>query len=190
MGKRVGHARQMGFQERADPFLVVRVDDRPDQANPDGFDLGRLEPLDDGEDGVFVQRLVDHAVGADPLRDLESQPARHQRFGEWHGVIEGVDPAALPQQEDVRMSLGGEEGGPRGAAGQHGVGRARRGVEEQLAFAEQGRPVASVRVRRLLHHLEAALHRIVRPRGRLEEPERPVPSLEHEVGEGPPDIDG
>ena len=54
------------------------------------------------------------------------------------------------------MSLGGEEGGPRRAAGQDGVGRARRCVQEELALAEQGRPIAPVGVRRLLQHLEAA----------------------------------
>ena len=190
VGEREGHARQMSVQQRADPLFVVRIDDRPEQADPDGLDVGRLEPLDHGADGVLVQRLVDHAVGAHALRHLEGEAARHQRVRKRHGVVEGIDPAALAQQEDVGVSLRGEEGSPRRPPGQHGIGRPRRGVEEELAFAEQGRPVAPVGIRRLLQDLEAALDRIVRPRGRLEEAEGPVPGLQHEVGEGPPHIDG
>ena len=87
------------------------------------------------------------------------------------------------------MPFGGEEGGPRRPPGQHGIGRARGGVEEELALGEQGGAVAPVGIRRPLQHLEAALDRIVRPRRRLEETEGSVPRLQHEVGEGPPHID-
>ena len=108
MGERVGHARQVFFQERPDPLLVVGIDYGPEQADPDGFGLRPLEPLDHGEDACLVQRLVDRAVGADALRHLEGEAARHQRLGERHGVVEGIDPAALAQQEDIRVPLRGE----------------------------------------------------------------------------------
>ena len=62
----------------------------------------------------LVERLDDLAAGADPLGDLEGQRARHVGLGIGHGEVEGLDPAAFADHQDVGMALGGQERGARG----------------------------------------------------------------------------
>src|SRR5205814_133667 len=52
---------------------------RIDQADRNGVDLRREDPIDDRVRTVFVQRALDAATVIDPLLDFESEPPGNQR---------------------------------------------------------------------------------------------------------------
>ena len=174
----------MRIEQRADPLLVDRIDDRPEQAHPHRLDFGRAHAPDDLDDRRLVEGLVLDAVGPDPPRHLEGEPPRYQRLGKGHGVVEGIDPAALAQQQHVGMPLRRHEGDPAGGAGEHRVRRARRRVHEEVAAPEQSPERDAGRAGRELEHIEHAPHRVVGGGGRLEQLEATVLVLHHEIGEG------
>ena len=188
VGERVGDARQVRIEQSADPLLVGRVDYRPEQAHPHRLDLGRAHAPDGLDGDRVVEGLVLDAVGPDPPRHLEGEPPRHQRLGKGHGVVEGIDPAALAQQQNVGMPLARHEGNPAGAAGEHRVRRARRRVHEEPAAPQQFSERDAGRAGRELEHVEHPPHRVVGGGGRLEQLEATVLVLDHEVGEGPAHI--
>jgi hypothetical protein len=187
--QRIGHAGQHLGDQLAELFLMRRVDDRPEQADGDRLDALLLQRRQYGARRRLVEAAHLAAIGEDAAGDFEGQGARHIGFGEWHGEIERLHAATLAKHEDVAVALGGEERRLRGVAGDDGVDRMRRAVDEQAAGAEQigERPIQTIR--RDLQRIEHTANRIVRRCRRLEHVQTAIVILDDEVGKRPPGID-
>ena len=187
--ERIGHARQVAFQQRTDAKLMRGGHDRPEQTDADGLDFPALQLLDDLHDARLVERLGDAAVIGHALRHLEGERARHIGLGVRHGEVEGLGPPALAKHQHVRMALGGEKGRARGVAGDDGVDRVRRAVDQHLAAVEQGLAALAQVVGGAGQRFQHARDR-VRWRGRrLVHAQAPVVGFDDKVGEGSPGID-
>jgi hypothetical protein len=175
-------------QELADPELVHRVDDRPDEAYRHRLDTQLARPVERRHHALLVERDEDVALRVDPLADLEGEVARDVR----RRVLELAKRLQLPtlaEQQDVGESLGGEERRPRGLSLDDRVRRARRAVGEDLGAGEElaGRDAELRRERRerLLDALEGA-----REVGRrLRKMEHPFLVGDDDVREGPARVD-
>ena len=99
----------MRLDQLADAPLVGRLDDRPEQADGDGLDLQRPQPLERGDDAGLVQGAAHAAIGHDPLVDLEGQPPGDVGLGVGHGEVEDIAAPALAKDQDVRVALGDQE---------------------------------------------------------------------------------
>ena len=187
--ERVGHPRQVALEQRADAELVLRVDDRPEQADGDRLDLPVLQLVDDGDDGRLVERLGHGAVVGHALGHLVGERARHVGLGVGHGEVEGLDAPALAKHQNVRVPPGGEEGGARGVAGHDRVDRVRGAVDQHLAPAEQGIAALAQVLGGAGERLQHAGDRVRRRRRRLVHAQAAVVGLDDEVGERSPGID-
>ena len=94
-----------------------------------------------------------------PIRSGTSNVSARGTYGLGYGAreVEGLGPAALAEQEDVRVARRRQERGPRVAPGQDRVDRAGRPVDEELGLAASS---SSRRDRRIggrqLDHVEHA----------------------------------
>ena len=140
------------------------------QADADGLDLQRLEPLDDREDRCLIERLQHLALGVNALGDLKCQAARHIGLGIGDAEVERLDAAALANDEHVAMPLGRQKRGLGGRAGEDRVDRPRGAVNEGgRARRASSRRGDAIMVRRQLDRVQHAANRIVRRRRGLEE---------------------
>src|SRR5262249_52741110 len=141
----------------------------PEQADADRLDAPLAKPSDDGESGVFVERLYDPSPGIDALGYLESEAPWHIGFGEGDRVVEGLAPTALAVEQDVGMTLRREKSRPRRALREDGIGGPGGCVEEHLRATKEFRERGAVGRCRRAQHLEHSHDGILRRRGRLEE---------------------
>ena len=189
MRKRIRDAWQMRLDELADPFLVRRLDDRPEQADGDRIDLEGAQSLEDGNYASLVERRLDRAVGHHALGHLEGQTLGHVGLGIGNGEVEDIAPPALAKDQDVGMAARDEECRSRRVAGQDRVNRMGRAVDQQLALLEQfaqGHPMAGGRQREAREH---ALDRIIGCGRSLVDGERAIVGLHQEIGERAPGVD-
>ena len=140
---------------------------------------GRGEPANRG----FVERRAHAAVGADALRDRQPQRARHQRLGLVDQQIVLVVAVLVRHFERVTETLSGEEGDLGAAALDHGVGRERGSVHDH---SDRIRRELS-RAQQLRDAIEHGAFRRLR-RGQKLEAELARSMLQHEIREGPADI--
>ena len=160
----------------ADAPLVLRVQEREQQAHRDGLDVGLAQRLDRLGDAVVVERL-DLAVRAHPLAHGEAQVARHERLGTALGeVVEGG--AVLARELDqIAEALRRDERGARAAALEQRVGGDRHPVRER-------RDVGGVDGLEAAHHALGLILRRARHLGRHD-----TPAIQrHEIGEGSSNI--
>ena len=180
--QRHGNAGQMLRQKLAKPSLMLSVDDRPQEADADRLDLERLEPLDDREHRRLIERLQHLSLRVNALGDFKCEAARHIGLGVGHAEVERLDAAALANDEHVAMALGRQKRGLGGRAGEDGVDRPRRAVNEGGRARQQFPRGDAIVVRRQLDRVEHAAHRIVRRRRGLEELDA-ITVLDHEIRE-------
>ena len=147
------------------PALVLRVDEREEQAHRDAFGSGGDEPVERISHRGFVERLDDLARRADPLLHPDPHGARRE---EHRGL--GVEPDLVhlashlaPDLEGVAEPLGGDDSEPAALSLQHRVGRHRGAVRELgqgagldplRRKALDGRERRLAGVRRRARHLE------------------------------------
>ena len=114
------------------PALVLRVDEREEQADRDAIGPRRREPVERVPHRGFVERLDDLAARPDPL----PHPEPHRARGEEHRGL-GVEPDLVhllphlaPDLEGVPEPLGGDDPEPAALALQHRVRRYRGAVRD------------------------------------------------------------
>src|SRR5262249_61433736 len=71
--------RQRCPQPRAEPLLMLRIEEAEQERDRDAIDPRGLECRDQSIDLVFGERRNDAAVGADALGNLEAAAARDER---------------------------------------------------------------------------------------------------------------
>ncbi len=177
------------LEDLADAALVVRVGDRPQQADADRLHLRAAGGVDRLAYRVLVERAVLAALRVDPPADLERQPPRDVGLRVRDREVEGLHLPALAQGQDVGEALRGQERGARGGALDDRVGGAGRRVHEQVGVAEQ---LLEREVEAFADHaqrLAAALEHALRRGQRLVEREPAVGVGEHDVGEGAAGVD-
>ena len=187
--ERERHLRPLAGEQLADAELVVRVDDRPDQAHRDCLRAQAPRVLDRGEDALLVELDEDVPLGVDALADLERQVAGHVRR-RVRELPERLELPALAEQEDVREALGGEERGPGRAALDDRVRRPGRAVGEHVGACEQLADRDPELRRKLLEPVFDALERTLEVGRRLRQVERPAFVGDDHVREGASGVDG
>ena len=167
-----------------------RVLDRPEQADGDRLDALPREPGQRRARGVLVQRAFHLAFGCHPLGNLGREHARYVGLERVDTELEGVQLAALAIDQDVGKALGHQQGGLRRVAGDDGVGRPGRAVDQHVRRTDQ-------RLDRDAHgarpHRRARLDAVGATRGRgrrLADGERAARRGNDDVGEGAAGIDG
>jgi hypothetical protein len=187
--ERERHFRPLACEQPAHLQLVLGVDDRPDQADRDCFGAEAARLGDRLEDALLVELDEDVPLRIDPLPNLERQVARHvgRRIRE---LPERLELAALAEQQNVREPLGGEEGGPGGAAFDDRIRGAGRAVGEDVGPPEQlGNRHAQLGFE-LLEGVLDALERALEVGRRLREMERACLVGDDHVRERAPGVDG
>ncbi len=189
MRERERHARQVLFDQGADALFVRRIDDRPKQADGDRLDAASRQQLQCLDHRRLVEGRDDRAVGADPLRHLERQRAGDIGLRKGDVEVEHFMPAALAQHQDVGVALRHQQRRARRSAGDDGVDRARRAMDQHAAASQQLGARQPRRVGRRLQAVENADDGVVRCRLRLEHAQAAIVVLDHEVGEGASRVD-
>ena len=113
----------------ADALLVLGVQEREQQADGDGVDLGLAQRLDRRLEALLVERL-ELAVRPHPLADGEAAVARHERLGAALGEVVERGQVLARELDQVAETLGGDERGARAAALEQRVGGDRHAVRE------------------------------------------------------------
>ena len=168
--------------------LVLRVDVGVDKTDGESFDsAARAQRLQVAAQRVFVQRGDHRAVGADALRGADGQFQRRQQ-----GAFNIADPAPQPagterarHLQGVFVTGGGDQGDPRPAAGEHGVGGDRGAVHHtgDLRGADPGFRADA------LDALEHADGGVLGCRGHLGRVRHPAVFVEQQaIGKGSTDI--
>ena len=114
------------------PALVLRVDERKEQADRDAFGSRRNEPVERGPRRIFVERLDGLAARPNPLPHPEAHRARgeeHRRLGVEPDLVH-LAPHLAANLEGVAETLGGDDPEPAALSLQHRVGRHRGAVRE------------------------------------------------------------
>src|SRR5438105_3136663 len=178
----------MAVEELADSELVVRVDDRPDQANRHRLRPEAARLVDRLEDALLVQLDEHVALRVDPLADLEREVARHvgRRIVE---LAERVELSAFAKEQDVGEAFSREEGGARRPGFHDRVRGACRPVREDVRPREQLRDVEAEAGRQLRERLLDALKRALEISRSLGEVEHPGLVRDDDVGERPTRVD-
>jgi hypothetical protein len=161
----------------ADTLLVLRMQEREQEADRDGLDLGLAQRGDDLGQRVLVERLQ-LAVGPHPLAHAEAQVAGHQRGRAAAREVVEVRPGLAADLQDVAEARRRHEGRARAAALQQRVGRHRHPVGERGDLRQPGR----------LDDRHDALGLVLRRRRDLRGHDTPADER-GEVGERPAHID-
>ena len=188
--ERVGHPRHRLLDQGAQPLLVRRVLDRPEQADGDRLDALPREPGERRARRVLVERPLHLAFGRHPLGDFGREPARHVGLERVDMELEGMQLAALAIDQDVRKTLGHQQRGLRGGAGDDRVGRPGRAVDQHVRVPDQVFDGDAHGPRRVG---EPGLDAVGAPRGRgrrLADGERTARCGDDDIGKGAAGIDG
>ena len=179
----------MFLEELAEPKLVHRVGDRPEQADGDRLDLAVSQLLDLGHGRLLVERNHDLASCTDALGDLERQRPGYVGIRVRAGEVERLGPAAFTEEEDVRMALGGEERRLRRGPGEDRVDRPGRPVDEKVGVGQKRAAIGLRGLRGEVQDVEDARDRICGRRRALEDRELAGPVLHDQIREGPAGVD-
>ena len=183
----VGVGQQRGDQVARAP-LVAGLRRRVHERDRDRFDAFLRERRDRRADVVRVERRELVAAGADPPADGQPQVARDERLGRREAIVVGVLAPAVAQRERVAEAGGREQSGARAAAREHGVGRHRRAVHDQVELRDEAARREVEPRGELGQAGRDRARRVVRRAARLvHEPH--VVADEEEVREGSADVD-
>ncbi len=189
MRQRVGHTGKTFFEELAQPELVCRVRDRPQQTHRHRFHAVGGEPLHRGPRHPLVESPLDTALRIDAFQHFEGEPPRDVGRRRIDIELEGHALSAAAVHERVGKPRGTQHRRLRRGAGHDRVGRARGAVDQHVRTADQrlhGKAEATRCVAEpLLHPHETPL----RSRGRLSHRQRAGLVGHHHVGEGSPGVD-
>ena len=180
------------LDDRASPLLVLRVCVRVHEADGDGFDTLAGGDRERVPDCRLVERRPFPAVDVDATADRESQvPRDERRRGDVLVVVQVLSTAdAASHLEDVPEALRRQESGGRSRVGEDGVRRHRGPVDDQPHLADELVPGEAEQAGDLAEAREHALGRVVRGARGLVRDQAPVALVDqHEVGEGPADVD-
>ena len=171
---------------RADRALVRRVGVGMQEADGEALDA-LLDQLGDlGQRGIDIERLLDRAVGRQPLHRLAPPRPRHQRLGHLDEQVVELVLALAADLQHVAEARRGEQPGLRALALDQRVGEQRRGMHHAA-------DLLGLRARLLQHPpraFERTARRIVGRRALLPDDGAAVARIvDDEVGEGAPDID-
>ena len=114
----------------AHALLVLGVQEREQQADRDGVDLGVAQRLDRLLHALVVERL-ELALRPHPLAHGEAQVARHERLGPPLGEVVERRPVLARELDQVAEALGGDQRGARAAALEQRVGGDGHAVRER-----------------------------------------------------------
>ena len=157
--------------------LVLRVQEREQQADRDGVDLRLAQRVERALQALLVERL-ELALRPHPLAHGEAQVARDERLGPALGEVVERRAVLARELDQVAEALGRDERGARAAALEQRVGGDRHPVGE-------GGHVGGVdRLQRVHHAL-----RLVIGRTRDLARDHALSVERHEVGERTPHID-
>jgi hypothetical protein len=137
VGQSHGYTRQMRCQKFAQAKLMLGIDDRPEETHRNRRDLRFPKLGDHLPCGRFVEQLDRPARRIDTLRDFERQGPEHIGFGIRDGKIEGLDPAALANDEYVAVPLRREQRRARDRTSEDGIDGSGRTVDERTRPTEE-----------------------------------------------------
>ena len=194
LGQHFGRDADIGLRHQAPEFarrrpLVGRVGVGVHEANGDGLHIGADKSPRGSLYVARFQRECFLARRQNAAAHRQAQPARHQRPRRQVLVVVQFLADAAAHLQRVAETMGRQQPGLRRRAGQHGVGRNGRAVDDALDIGEEGagRPAFGRRhLRQAGHH---GVRRIVRRRQDLEDPPRAVRVLKQEIRKRPADID-
>ena len=114
------------------PALVLRVDEREEQADRDALGARRDEPVERGPHRAFVERLDDLAAGPTRSRTPIRIARDARNTGVWGSsrTLVHLSPHLAPDLEGVAEPFGGDDPEPTALAFQHRVRRHRGAVRE------------------------------------------------------------
>ena len=167
-----------------------RIDRRPEKTDRDGLYLELLQPPEDPDCGVLIQRLYDPSVRPHPLRQLERQRPRNIGFREGDHKVEGLDAAPFAEDQDIGVPSGGQKSGLRRVPGDNGIDGVSGPMDEDVSPPEQTLRCHGQAVRRRPHRIQDSFDRVVGRRGGLEHVEGALRILKDQVGECAPRIYG
>ena len=186
--RRIDLARQRDLQpgirlarDLGHPALVLRVDEREQQAHRDALRAHRDEAFERGPHRGFVERLDNLSPRPDPLPHPQAHGPRREKdrgLGIEPDLVH-LAPHLAPDLESVAEPLGGDDPEPSAPALQHRVGR-HRGAMRDLRDRARLDPLLR---RQPLHRGEG---RVAGVRGRarnLEHDGRPPPAHAHHIRE-------
>ena len=135
LGEHLARQRDVEVRERfpyrfADLLLVLGVQEREQQADRDGVDLGLPQRVDGLLHAVLVERL-ELAVGPHPLLHREAQIPRHERLRAPLGEVVERRAVLAGELDQVAEALGRDQRGARAAALEQRVGGDRHPVRER-----------------------------------------------------------
>jgi hypothetical protein len=183
------HVRHNLGEQFAQPQFMLRVGDRPEEADRHRLEVAFLQRLHDRTRLRLVERHRCGALGAHAFLDLERVATRNVGFGIVLGEIVRVGLAAFLEHQRVGEAHRGDERRLGDGARDDGVGRPRRAVDQQVGFGQQvGHGHAEVAGRhfdRFAHADENAVLRCQRLADGL------LPGIVHhdDVGEGAAGVD-
>ena len=188
--ERVGDAREPLADELAERLLVLRVRNRPDEADGDRLDIQLAGLAHERPRALPIEGAVDPSLRIDPPRHLEGQAPWDVGLGIALVEVEGVRLTAFAEGEDVGEACRREERGAGGLALQDRVRRAGRAVDEERGAREElvgsEREVGGDERERVPRRVEHAVGR----RQRLCEGKTPVLVGDDDIGERPTRVDG
>ena len=164
--------------------LVRRIGVAVQEADGDALDALRLQGVGKRRHRGLVERQPHAALGVDALGHGEAERARHQRLGLLDEDVVLLEAVLLRHLDRIAEALGGDQCGLRALALDDGVGGEGRAVHDQadLAGLDLGK----------LQRAQHAVEHAVLGRGlggqHLGRKAR-LGRLQHDVGEGPADID-
>ena len=169
--------------------LVVGVGGRVHEADRDRLDARRPEGL--ARRAHLVERERRHLLPGEVEAALDPQPqvAGDERRGWLQTVVVRRLAQAVAQGERVAEAPGREQPGLRTRAGQHGVGRHRRPMDDHLGAGEEGGRLEPELGGDLPEPRGDAVGRVLGRRARLVDGARPVLAEDQEVRERPADVD-
>ena len=179
------HARAHFGEDFADARLVRGIGVGMDQGHGDGLDIQLRQPPGDAAHRRLVQRSPHGTVHVHALRHRETQLAWHQRPRLDDVDVVLVEAALVGDLDHVAEAVGGDQRRARPLALDNGVGGERGAVHEHADVTEFQAGLGECAARALDHgHLRLAR------RGQQLGDEAALASEQHDVGEGPADVDG
>ncbi len=136
------------FRISPHPLLVLRVDDRPEQADRDRLDAGLLQVFRRRDHILLVQLLDLVAHGVDAAAHLAGAVARNVGRREVDLGIEGALARRFAQGEDVGMAGIADQAGRRDLALHQRIGRDGGAVDDEVGLAQGSRRARACGCRR------------------------------------------
>ncbi len=178
--------RQRRSQQRAEPSLVLRVEEAEQERDRNGIGARRFHCRDQSIDLVFSERRHDRRVGPDAFRNLEPAPARNEHRRRVLEQVVEIRARRAPQLKHIAETTRCNQGCPRAGLFEDGVGHdgGRVGQEPDLG---RGHRVA---IHRQLEGAQHAFREVIGCGRDLRHADAAAGIFDQgNVGESPADID-